>query len=269
MESVSRMEVHTNLVDCHLYLFKKWVLDLVEDKKISSVKNDLLPYLVAVQFKRDRAMELGDKLWEMARSKQALAHEMTSPQQDDDRVKVFAMVLPFNNKTGGAFSARADSLGAYAWISFALLEHPVGGSTPWERFFGGAPPAAAPQQQRSPDTHTRSLSESSAPGGAINKEYVKTLVGDKCFIHPTAMLNRCIVGDGCRIGAHAKLSNCILLKDVEVKENCVLQNSLLGAQVVVGKGCGLNKVFVGYRFVVGDGRTEENKVMAVGDEGGG
>jgi len=59
---------------------------------------------------------------------------MTSPLggQDDDRIRVFGSILPYNNKTGGAFCARADNLASFAWMSFALLEYPSGGSTPWE-----------------------------------------------------------------------------------------------------------------------------------------
>jgi translation initiation factor eIF-2B subunit gamma len=272
LEAIPRMTVHTDLTggwvggwvagrqtdrgpgtDCHLYVLKRWVLDLIEQKKLSSLRNDVLPYLVGVQFKRDRESVLGPGLWVGAKSRQTLAHQMTSPLggQDDDRVRVYGVVLPFNKKTGGSFSARADTTAAYAWMSFALLEHPVGGSTPWEPLLlgGQAPPPAA----RSPDAGP---ANASAPAGAApgaGRELVKTLLGEGCTVHPSATLNRCIVGEGCRIGAHAKLSNCILLRDVEVRDSAVVQNCLVGAGAVLGKACNLNKCQIGTKYVVADG----------------
>ena len=48
-----RVRVHTNLNDAHLYIFKKWVLDLVADKEnISSISEDLIPMLVKCQYQK-------------------------------------------------------------------------------------------------------------------------------------------------------------------------------------------------------------------------
>ena len=44
--------VHTDLLDAHLYFFGHWVLDLLQEKPhISSIKADLVPYLVRHQFR--------------------------------------------------------------------------------------------------------------------------------------------------------------------------------------------------------------------------
>ena len=44
------LDIHTKLRDAHLYVFKKWVLELVVQKKnISSIKEDLMPLLVKYQ----------------------------------------------------------------------------------------------------------------------------------------------------------------------------------------------------------------------------
>jgi len=49
LEAIPNMTVHTNLTDCHVYIFKRWVLDLIDEKKFVSLRNDVLPYLVSVQ----------------------------------------------------------------------------------------------------------------------------------------------------------------------------------------------------------------------------
>jgi len=45
------MTIHTNLIDAHMYIFSRWVLDLIEEKKdISSIKLDLIPNLIKNNF---------------------------------------------------------------------------------------------------------------------------------------------------------------------------------------------------------------------------
>lgn len=48
-----RVRVCTDLQDAHLYIFNRWVLDLVADKeKISSISEDLIPMLVKCQYQK-------------------------------------------------------------------------------------------------------------------------------------------------------------------------------------------------------------------------
>ncbi|RUS31655.1 nucleotide-diphospho-sugar transferase [Jimgerdemannia flammicorona] len=48
-----RVTLHTKLRDAHLYIFKRWVIDLIAAKEnLSSVRTDLIPLLVKCQFQR-------------------------------------------------------------------------------------------------------------------------------------------------------------------------------------------------------------------------
>lgn len=45
--------MHTDLYDAHLYIFKRWVLDMVMDKEnIVSISEDLVPMLVKCQYQK-------------------------------------------------------------------------------------------------------------------------------------------------------------------------------------------------------------------------
>lgn len=47
-----------NLMDAHLYIIKKWVVDyLAENKSIRSIKGELIPYLVNKQFQKPKKVE--------------------------------------------------------------------------------------------------------------------------------------------------------------------------------------------------------------------
>lgn len=48
-----RVRVHTDLQDAHLYIFKRWVIDmLVEKENITSISKDLIPMLVKCQYQK-------------------------------------------------------------------------------------------------------------------------------------------------------------------------------------------------------------------------
>lgn len=44
------IDLYSRLLDAHLYIFKRWVLDvLIQRKSLSSIKEDLLPLLIKSQ----------------------------------------------------------------------------------------------------------------------------------------------------------------------------------------------------------------------------
>lgn len=48
-----RVRIHTDLQDAHLYIFKRWVIDMVVDKEsIASISDDLIPMLVKCQYQK-------------------------------------------------------------------------------------------------------------------------------------------------------------------------------------------------------------------------
>lgn len=52
--------VHTGLADAHVYLFSRWVVDLVGQKKeLESIREDLVPLLLRCQFSANRMIHEG------------------------------------------------------------------------------------------------------------------------------------------------------------------------------------------------------------------
>jgi translation initiation factor eIF-2B subunit gamma len=48
-----RVRVHTDLQDAHLYIFKRWIIDMVVEKEnITSISKDLIPLLVKCQYQK-------------------------------------------------------------------------------------------------------------------------------------------------------------------------------------------------------------------------
>lgn len=58
-----RMVLHSKLLDSHIYLMKKWVVEfLVESKGFFSLKGELLPFLIKKQMSRPKAANDSDKI---------------------------------------------------------------------------------------------------------------------------------------------------------------------------------------------------------------
>merc|ERR1719219_3090386 len=56
LQRVGNFTVNSNLVDAHIYIFKKWICDYIaSDKNISTIKGELLPILVRKQFSKPKA----------------------------------------------------------------------------------------------------------------------------------------------------------------------------------------------------------------------
>lgn len=54
------LSIYSQLRDAHLYVFKKWVIDLIAAKKsISSIRNELLPLLIKCQYRERLAQKEG------------------------------------------------------------------------------------------------------------------------------------------------------------------------------------------------------------------
>lgn len=58
-----RITIHSRLLDGHIYLLRKWVLDfLVRSRSFYTLKGELLPYIVRKQMSRPRVANDSDKM---------------------------------------------------------------------------------------------------------------------------------------------------------------------------------------------------------------
>lgn len=59
IRSNGKINIHSGLVDAHIYLVKKWVVDfLAQNEKFSSIKGELLPCIIKKQMSRPFAGDI-------------------------------------------------------------------------------------------------------------------------------------------------------------------------------------------------------------------
>ncbi|KAH9260110.1 hypothetical protein BASA81_001882 [Batrachochytrium salamandrivorans] len=237
-----KLVLHSNLIDSHLYLFKRWVLDLIVEGNYPSLSEDLLPALVSLiqsDQLREKFASKYPAIYHKALSAQSVAHSLSIsslnqliPNTDSRRIQVFAYVCPYKNSM---FCERLTSFQSYGAINMALLEHsPSMESTPWDPFVSCVPLAVGDQESI---TTKRNL-------------VIKSILGKNCQLHPTTSLSSCIVGDNCQIGANCKLTKCILLPGCVIEDGCQLQYCVLSNHVTIRKKSTLSRCSFGPKYVM-------------------
>lgn len=107
LKRTPRIDLHSNLYDAHIYIFAYGVLRVLMAKnEMQSIKSDLIPFLIGVQFRE----ELWDSsLRELADSKRAPDVSLVSPTPNSDSlIQCHAYILPQS-----AYCERADTIPAY------------------------------------------------------------------------------------------------------------------------------------------------------------
>ena len=208
----NKIIMHSNLVDAHFYVFDHWVLDILEENDhISSIKADLIPYLVKRQFCGEDSK---------CQEQQLLALKMSSMgTKSTEYVRCFACIL---SNTGG-YCARANTIASYSAINFDLVTRPVSAHTPWDIPLG---------------ISTRF--KECLVGEGINfgdKVSLKLcIVGKNCKIGNRTKLNRCIVMDNVTIGEGCVIQNSIICSDAKVMDRCNINDCEVAHATKVAEG---------------------------------
>lgn len=207
------LEMHTDVLDAHCYVFSKWVLGLLDERpKISSVKFELVPYLVRRQFLGLSGVP--ESLREGASHALALANSMSAGAdvaEPDDLIRCFGLVLPAD----GLYCARAKSVAAYGRVNRDVATWARCEYTPWPK-----------------------LPE--APG-----RYRDSVIGSDTNIGAKVTIANSCVGRHCEIGAGVKINSCIIMDHVKIESGCIIQNSIICRDSTIGANCNFKNCQVG------------------------
>ena len=201
------MEMRTDVSDAHLYVFRRWIMDLIVDKPgLSSVRNDLLPWLVRMQFAKGNAFGNAPPTLALRMSCNRLR---ATPA--NDLVRCYALVL----KVKGPYCVRVNTVPSFTRANTEVRVHPVGPSTPWLK----------PESKLSPE-HA--------------KLFRKSLIDRGCVFGEKVALKNSVVGKHCKFGDGCKINNCVIMDYVVIGAKAVLQNCVVCGNANVGDAAELN-----------------------------
>jgi len=247
--------LHSKLMDAHLYVMKKWVVDFISDNRnITTIKGELVPYLVKKQFASPVAADEGSNLppvdssvldaeirntdiFSYLKNEDSLAKSMSSGNDESDggnSIRCYGYVV----KEG--FCIRANNLVGFCEANRQVSRH-------W--------PSIAPDI---------TLSYLHPDAKIIQKSQIGSdcMVGEGSELSDKVSIKRSIIGQHCKIGERVKLTNCILMNHVTVHEGVSLTSSILCNNVTVEERAEVKDCIVTFGQTVLKGTKHVNEVMA-------
>ncbi|TWW73955.1 Translation initiation factor eIF-2B subunit gamma eIF-2B GDP-GTP exchange factor subunit gamma [Takifugu flavidus] len=222
-----KMLLRTGLVDAHLYCLKKAVLDFLADNKfISSIRGELVPYLVRKQFskmtnfqksKDDTAEQKNQKLKEGSTN-----HELLISSRDERLLQLAQERSCWNDHRGDMCEVyhggtlrcyvhvvdqglcyRVNTLAAYMEANRSVSV--VGWTGEWRD-------GRAPKLCEEPPVHQSAVVSERCQMGS------DSIIGAQCQIADKTSIKRSTIGNGTTVRERVKVTNSIIMHGVTVEE---------------------------------------------------
>ncbi|XP_058064881.1 translation initiation factor eIF-2B subunit gamma [Anopheles bellator] len=249
------LTISSNLLDAHVYIMKKWVLEyLAVSDAISSVKGEMLPHIIKKQMLQPQTIPENDGVSEMNLNLKidnifrfAL---MTEMDEKIDKASIYnkekkPVIHPIrcyvHLADAGAYGLRINNVRSFLSCNMKIFDHfpALTGLTEHE------------------------LKSSTAK---INSTQInKCAVGDLTVISEKTSLNNNVIANGCTVQPKTRISNSVLMDGVTIEENVVIDNCIIGEKALVKSGSVLKNCLVGPQFVVAANSKQENVYLSNAD----
>ncbi|XP_044483374.1 translation initiation factor eIF-2B subunit gamma isoform X2 [Mangifera indica] len=235
LRASGQMEVRADLMDAHVYAFKRSVLQEVLDQKdtFQSLKQDVLPYLVRSQLKSEVLLNGVQQAEETGNEK---GHDGSAPVR---RTHKCCAYIASNSK----YCVRLNSIQAFMDINRDVIgeaSHLSGYSFSAQKY----------------------IMHPSAEIGS------KTTIGPQCMVGEGSQMGdkcsvkRSVVGRHCRIGSNVKVVNSIVMNHVTIGDGCSIQGSVICSNAQLQERVVLKDCQVGAGFVVSAGCEHKGESLA-------
>ncbi|KAK6936922.1 Nucleotidyl transferase domain [Dillenia turbinata] len=265
LRAVGQMEIQSDLMDSHFYVFKRSILLDVLDKKekFRSLKLDVLPYLVRSQLRSEVLLNGSSQSAENGNEKVASVNNQVMLSQllansampsfhelyalgpnglltaTTRRTHKCCVYIASKNK----YCARLDSIQAFSDINRDVIGE------------------ASHLSGYSFSAHNNIIHPSVEIGA-------KTTVGPQCMLaEGTQMGDKCsvkrsVIGRHCRISSNVKIVNSVVMNHVTISDGCSIQGSVVCSNVQLQDRVVLKDCQVGAGFVVTAGSEYKGESLA-------
>uniref|UniRef100_A0A4W3IAA4 Translation initiation factor eIF2B subunit gamma n=1 Tax=Callorhinchus milii TaxID=7868 RepID=A0A4W3IAA4_CALMI len=231
-----RMHIKTALVDAHLYCLKKWVLDfLVENKSFTSIRGELIPYLVRKQFSAPSSSQHKDDTDE-DHKKNLKPIDIFSYAKEDNLLNLAREKSFWNDHHGDMIDPyHGSKLRCYVHIMKEGICYRVNTLASY---------IEANRQVRGTSFCCQVVCLS------INKHFSPqvgsdSMIGNSTRVAEKTSIKRSIIGNSSTLKEKVKITNSIIMHNVTIEEGCVLQGSVVCNGATIGKGADLRDCLVG------------------------
>uniref|UniRef100_A0A182M0N2 Translation initiation factor eIF2B subunit gamma n=1 Tax=Anopheles culicifacies TaxID=139723 RepID=A0A182M0N2_9DIPT len=249
------MIISSYLLDAHVYIMKKWVVEyLALSDALSAVKGELLPHIIKKQMLQPPIVPENDGTSEYT----------TKPKVDD--IFQFAIYTEMDKKvdTASIFNkeekATSHPIRCYGYFAdtsaFGLRVNNVRSFLSCNLRIFEIFPALTGFTERELVSQTSSIKST---------QIAKCAVGDMTVISEKTSLNQNVIANSCTIQPKTRINNSVLMDNVTVEENVVIDNCIIGEKAVVKSGSVLKNCLIGPHFVVAPGTKKESVYLSNAD----
>ncbi|PNJ21767.1 EIF2B3 isoform 9 [Pongo abelii] len=210
-----RIRFHTGLVDAHLYCLKKYVVDfLMENGSITSIRSELIPYLVRKQFSSASSQQGQEEKEEDLKKKELKSLDIYSFIKEANTLNLAPYDACWNACRGDRWEDLSRSqVRCYVHIMKEGL-----------------------------------CSRVSTLGlymEANRQVGVDSLIGPETQIGEKSSIKRSVIGSSCLIKDRVTITNCLLMNSVTVEEGSNIQGSVICNNAVIEKGADIKDCLIG------------------------
>ncbi|CAK9826665.1 Translation initiation factor eIF-2B subunit gamma [Anthophora retusa] len=253
--------IHSKLMDTHLYVINKWVLDfLVHNKNFTTLKGELLPYIVSKQFSKPPKQCVDDKNTSIVRInlKEDIYHFATEKPLDEMIRKMSA----YNDHDTDLEDAyHGDIIRCYAYIDSAkfglrantIQMYHLANTKISEWWFND-------------DSELSCIPSISSLATIHSTQMQDCRVGSNTLIHDKTSLKHSHIGSNAVVESKTRISQSVIMENVTIKERCVIHNCILCNNCVIEEGTELKDCVVGPQYVVTPGSQHSREVLTDEDK---
>ncbi|KAI5627859.1 translation initiation factor eIF-2B subunit gamma, partial [Silurus asotus] len=238
MRKHPRMHIKTGLLDAHLYCFKRSVVDfLVENKSITSLRGELVPYLVRKQFMKASNVQTDDNHPELNQKQKETntSLEILSSSKDEGLLELARDRSCWNDHRGDMSEAyHGGKLRCYVHVMEDSVCYRVNTLAAYVEAN-----RVVPKLVEEPPVHPSAVvSERCLVGG-------DSIIGAGSQIADKTSIKRSTIGASTTVKEKVKITNSIIMNGVTIEEGCNIQGSVICNNAVIGRGADIKYCLVG------------------------
>lgn len=250
--------IHSKLMDTHLYVINKWVLDfLVHNKNFTTLKGELLPYIVRKQLSKPTKQYLDDKNTSIVQlDLKDDIHRFATEKHLDKLIREMSAYNDHDTDLEDAY--HGDVIRCYAYIGtrkFGLRANTIQmyhlANTKISEWWGS-------EEQTIPNI---------APNATVRSTQMQDCrVGSNALVDEKTSLKQSHIGPNSVVESKSRISQSVIMENVTIKERCVIQNCILCNGCVIEEGAELKDCLVGPQHVVTSGSQHSREVLTDPDK---
>ncbi|XP_035276064.1 translation initiation factor eIF-2B subunit gamma isoform X1 [Anguilla anguilla] len=258
MRKHPRMRIRTGLLDAHLYCLKKSVIHfLAENKSISSIRGELVPYLVRKQFSKSVSSQKNKEDLDQNQKKDTNTNtEIHISSPDEEQLQLARERSCWNDHRGDMCEAyHGGRLRCYVHIMEEGMCYRVNTLAAYIEAN-----RMAPKLSEEPPVHPSAVIYERSLVGA------DSIIGPSCQISDKTSIKHSTIGASTVVKEKVKIANSIIMSGVTIEEGCSIQGSVICSSAVIGRGSDLKYCLVGNGQRIEPEAERTNEVIVGSDQ---